>query len=539
MNTLNAALKYHEMGFSIIPIRPDKKPHIPWAEYQNKQATPEEIEGWWARWPRANVAIVTGQLSGVFVVDCDNGEAYQKIQELLPDSLVTCIAKTPRGYHIYFSYPNGQRIGNATNALPKVDIRGEGGYVIAPPSINGDGMAYDWLEGLSMHDEDPAPAPESIYKIINSLYRGEVTDPNANDCRRLQATSNDIRILTKGRRDEDLYHVANCLLKGGCEASCSEQVLRILAKNAIPPFPQSEIKAKIDSALKRSVKRKTNISQEVRDYVLTSSGFFMTSDVFNRLQLTSRQEKKNVVSALLRMHKDGLIERHGNRDGCYRKVENDAEPVDFLNAPTDEFPIKWPFELEEQSIIYPGNIIVVAGAKSAGKTAFLLNIVKKNMHRHEVVYLNSEMGDTELRKRLELFDMPLRDWRFSPYHRSSNFADLITEEKKIFIVDFLEVTTDFWKVAHYIQEIHKKLKDGICIIALQKSDNKDMGRGGDFSKEKSRLYLSLDYLKEEKINQIKIVDAKAWRGDNNPRGLYRYYKLVKGCQFMPVTDWKE
>ncbi len=114
------------------------------------------------------------------------------------------------------------------------------------------------------------------------------------------------------------------------------------------------------------------------------------------------------------------------------------------------------------------------------------------MHRHEILYLNLEMGDTEFRKRLELFDdVLLSSWKFKAYHRASNFADLITAEKKVFIVDFLEVTTDFWKVAQYIQEIHRKLKDGICIIALQKAEGKDAGRGGDFSKEKARLYLSL------------------------------------------------
>jgi hypothetical protein len=190
--------------------------------------------------------------------------------------------------------------------------------------------------------------------------------------------------------------------------------------------------------------------------------------------------------------------------------------------------------------MYPGNIIVVAGSKSAGKTSFLLNTVKINMHKHEIVYLNSEMGDTEFRKRLELFDdVKLSDWQFKAYHRQSHFNDLITNERKIFMIDFLEVTTDFWKVAQYIQDIHRKLKEGICIIALQKSDAKDTGRGGDFSKEKARLYLSLDYLHDQKVNQIKITDAKAWRTSENPRGKYRTYKLVHGSEYCSISGWKE
>jgi len=136
---LNHALKYHDMGLSVIPIRPDKKPYIPWTDFQTRPPTPEEIKQWWTRWPKANIGIVTGPLSGVLVIDCDSEEAYRKIQELLPDSFITCIAKTPRGYHIYLFYPKGEHIGNAAGIMPGVDIRGEGGYIIAPPSVNGEG----------------------------------------------------------------------------------------------------------------------------------------------------------------------------------------------------------------------------------------------------------------------------------------------------------------------------------------------------------------------------------------------------------------
>jgi len=237
-------------------------------------------------------------------------------------------------------------------------------------------------------------------------------------------------------------------------------------------------------------------------------------------------------------NKDKVIEKHGQKDGCYRRIETEIEEVNFLNAPTDDFPLALPLGIDTYCKLYPGNIVIVAGSKSAGKTAFLLNIVKENMSKNEIIYLNSEMGDTEFRKRLELFEMPLSSWNFRAYHRAVNFADLITAEKKIFIVDFLEVTTDFWKVAQYIQEIHNKLKEGICIIALQKSEGRDNGRGGDFSKEKARLYISLDYIPNQKINQVKIVDAKAWRTETNPRGLYRNYKLVKGAKFIADSHWE-
>ena len=73
---------------------------------------------------------------------------------------------------------------------------------------------------------------------------------------------------------------------------------------------------------------------------------------------------------------------------------------------------------------------------------------------------------------------------------------------------------------------------------MQKSDNKDTGRGGDFSKEKARLYVGLDYIAEERSNRAKIVDAKAWRGDRNPRGLVREYKLIQGSKFFSIGGWR-
>jgi hypothetical protein len=535
MNILQAALNYAQRGLPVIPISHDKKPCIKWADYQRMKATANEIRTWWSKWPNAMIGIVTGQISGVFVVDCDSQEGFDAVQELLPDSLEIPTARTPRGgWHFYFQYPKDSKLTVQAAIMPGVDIRGEGGYIIAAPSMNGNGKGYEWLNGLSLAEIAPPPVPNALLSafnniINNSIYRGEVkTEVSA------------VKMFENGRRDNDLFHVSNCLVKGGMP---KEEITQILERLIISWGENSDrkwIQAKIESAFQRADKREINFSQEVRDFVVTSNGFFLTSDVFNRLQVTSRQEKKNVVLNLLRLKKEGIIEKHGQKDGCYRRIENEFEEVNFLNAPTDDFPLVLPLGIDNYCKLYPGNIVIVAGSKSAGKTAFLLNIVKENMKQREIVYLNSEMGDTEFRKRLELFnDVKLTDWKFQAYHRASNFADLITPEKKIFIVDFLEVTTDFWKVAQYIQEIHNKLKEGICIIALQKSEGKDSGRGGDFSKEKARLYIALDYLSDKKVNQVKIVDAKAWRTEINPRGLYRNYKLVKGAKFIAASNWLE
>src|SRR5690606_3167083 len=96
MAMLEHALQYAERGLSVIPIKPDKKPFIPWADFQKRRATPEEISGWWKKWPDAMIGIGTGSISGIFVIDCDTREGYQAIQKHIPENLLFPMARTPR-----------------------------------------------------------------------------------------------------------------------------------------------------------------------------------------------------------------------------------------------------------------------------------------------------------------------------------------------------------------------------------------------------------------------------------------------------------
>ncbi|HUN53991.1 MAG TPA: bifunctional DNA primase/polymerase [Smithella sp.] len=538
----SAALNYAgENNFSIIPLQKNKKPYIQWAVYQHRKATAGEIKAWWSKWPHAMLGIVTGQISGLFVVDCDTQEGFDAVQELLPDSLNIPTARTPRGgWHFYFQYPADSKLSVQAGIMPGVDIRGEGGYIVAAPSMNGNGRGYEWLDGLSLAEVAPPPMPDALLSAFNNIINNSLYRRCGLEKPHETTKTTQDHIFEHGKRDDNLYHIASCLAKTGNTEDYIRQTLAAIIFSWGETH-ETWINAKIQSAFKRIETQERNLAAEIKEWIETTRGHFETTQAHRELHITTKREMKTCQMVLSRLC-DGekpLLEKYGDKRGVYRRVENDIEPVNFLTAPTDDFPLVLPLGIDKYCKLYPGNIVIVAGSKSAGKTAFLLNIVRENMKKHEIVYLNSEMGDTEFRKRLELFDdVKLTDWKFRPYHRAANFADLITPEKKIFIVDFLEITTDFWKVAQYIREIHNKLKEGVCIIALQKSEGKDNGRGGDFSKEKTRLYISLDYLKDKKVNQVKIVDAKAWRTEINPRGLYRNYKLVEGSKFIPDSEWE-
>lgn len=525
-NLLQAALAYTERGFSVIPIRPDKKPFIKWVSCQTKKATPEEIKSWFTKWPSAMIGICTGEISGVLVIDCDNEEAYQKIQELLPDSFITCIAKTPRGYHLYLIYPKGQRIGNAAGIIPGVDVRGEGGYIIAPPSINADGKSYAWQEGLSIADVTPAPMPSELTRAINNnstnKYNRGVVDSFVDSA----------VFFTAGRRDEDIFSLANALIKAKLSENYTWQVIDIIAANCNPPFSSEEARLKIQSAIERANRRETSLAQDVRDFLLSTNGVISSTEIYSCLQLSTRDDRKNVSIILKRLCEEGIIEKYGNKNGQFRRLDDALEAIDFLSASSDALDLQWPFGIQSHVKIHPGAIIGGAGESNSGKTAFALNFAHNNQDKFDVHYFSSEMGRTELRERLSKFPYSLESWRVHFWERSSNFADVIRPDA-INIIDFLEIHDEFYKVGLYIKEIFDKLNKGIAFILIQKNQNTDFGLGGMRSLEKARLYLAME------PGRLKIVKAKNWAGQSNPNGLSIDFKLVNGCQFMNTTPWKK
>ena len=69
---------------SVIPVARDKRPLVKWEEFQKRRPTEEEVESWWTRWPDANIAIVTGRISGLVVVDADGAAGLEWMKENLP-----------------------------------------------------------------------------------------------------------------------------------------------------------------------------------------------------------------------------------------------------------------------------------------------------------------------------------------------------------------------------------------------------------------------------------------------------------------------
>jgi hypothetical protein len=530
MKMMNEALQYAKLGLSIIPVDKHKKALVQWQRYQKEKASEDQIKQWWKQWPKANIGIVTGTISGLAVIDIDTEEGKQAIQEYIPDSLVMPVVNTPSGgQHQYFKCKDTE-ISNNSRTVAGCDLRANGGYVVAPPSTNGNGKAYTWQEGLSIEQVALPELPAAYKSFINNSFiykeQNSKSPQNSTESTKLH------KMFTQGRRDNDLFHLANCLVKGGMNENNALQVLDILAENCTPPFPENAIQSKIQSTLNRSEKRDRMLSHEVREFVESTEGHFLSTEVHKSLDVSTKQEKKNVSEVLRRLCVEGVLEKYGNKNGCFRRVDDVAEKIDYLKADVEPFKIRLPLDIHKLVNLYNGNIITIAGAPNCGKTAFLLNVVEMNMAKHDIYYFSSEMGAGELRLRLSKFNRDLNTWKCDFRDRSDNFADVI-KPGAINIIDFLEIHDEFWKVGGMIKAIHDKLgTKGLAIIAIQKNKDKDLGRGGYLALEKPRLYLTLN------PGEAKIEKAKNYADPlNNPNGLVLDFKLHQGCEFSVVRDW--
>jgi len=137
---------YKRLGFSIIPLKHKaKEPVIKWSEFESRKATEEELKQWFSK-EDANVGIVCGSVSGnLAVLDFESREAFIQFFEKTPEEMAdsTLVVKTARGYHLYLK--TDKPISSFKIPELQLDVKAEGSYVVAPPSIHPSGSRYEFI----------------------------------------------------------------------------------------------------------------------------------------------------------------------------------------------------------------------------------------------------------------------------------------------------------------------------------------------------------------------------------------------------------
>jgi len=529
--TEKAARWYCTEGYSVIPIRADasKKPLVKWEQYQKEKPLLQQIEEWWGKWPDANIGLVTGEISGISVVDKDlhkmTPEQKAETAKLLPPENTPTANSISGGEHVYYQYHAD--IPQTAGLIPHVDTRNNGGYIIAPPSaING--RKYLWQTGKAINKIPLAiinPHTLSLFLSSTSIYaRARGNEGNV-------VTSGNIT-FKEGGRDNALFHLAHCLT-GRMPEEEIEQYLAFIASHCDPPFPPKEIFAKIQSAMNRADSKQKSIAQEVREFIEVTDGKFHVTEASRAVTMVTNNNKA-ILMELSRLVKRGLIERV-DQAGVYRKVSDQFKAIHLNDLEDgDLIDLRLPFGMEQYLEIMPKDLIVFAGVYQSGKTAIMLETTRLNMRRHKCYYFSSEMGAHNAKRRIGKHQT-CTDWPFEFVDDFANFVDVIQPDCINFI-DYVEETDgEAFKIPGILAKIQRKLRKGIAIVALQKNPDKDYAIGGYQTKAKPALFVTID--PDFPGNIMRIAKAKNFM-DIDPNGFRMKFKIVQGINLLPKGSWE-
>ncbi len=237
-------------GFSVFPCRRGEK--IPATEHGCLDATndPSTIVHMFTE--EANVGIATGK--GLFVLDFDATDGLQRFQERYQPLPKTVTAQTPRGgHHCYFR--SEAEIRNSQGKIfQATDIRGTGGYVVAPPSkVNG--KPYIWLPGHSPDDIPVAAAPDWLVALIAAVGKGvpaqtaTTSSVESQAVRACRAKLESLPAAVAGQGGHNATYRAACVIKrSGVSFAEGFQLLREYNARCTPPWDEKEIYHKLEDA---------------------------------------------------------------------------------------------------------------------------------------------------------------------------------------------------------------------------------------------------------------------------------------------------
>ena len=230
---IDAALRLSSNGISIFPVKADKSPHI--KSWQQKATTDQAIvKKWWHKWPRANIAMPTGHQSGLVAVDVDvkNGvDGYESLSsiEAMFGVQGTRRIETPSG-GVHLIYRCTQKVKSRVGILDGIDIRGDGGYIVAEGSVIGG----------------------SAYKVIHDVLPEEMTMDMVSWINDTQNTKPHSKIgVAKGERNTHIFKLASSYRGQDLDMESALKACKHIAHSCIPPLEEAEVIATVENVYQR------------------------------------------------------------------------------------------------------------------------------------------------------------------------------------------------------------------------------------------------------------------------------------------------
>jgi putative DNA primase/helicase len=248
---IDAALSLSSIGTPIFPVKADKKPHI--TLWQQKATTDQAmVKQWWTKWPKANIGMPTGAPSGLVAVDVDvkngvNGyESLSTIEDRFGKQGTRRI-KTPSG-GAHLIYKCNQTVRNRVGILDGIDIRGDGGYIVAQGSVI-NGSAY-----TVTHDVPPEEMPIDMVNWINDIQQVKPSSEMG---------------VTKGERNNQIFRIASSYRGQGFEIDRALEACKEAALSCAPPLGEAEVVSTVEHTYRNyqpnTIKVTTDDIKQCRD----------------------------------------------------------------------------------------------------------------------------------------------------------------------------------------------------------------------------------------------------------------------------------
>lgn len=242
-NIAEFAQGYLARGWPVIPVEPGgKRPLVRWESFQTRLPTLEELAGWLRRWPDANLGVVTGHMAGLVVLDIDpphQGDdsllELERVHGTLPQTIEALTGSG--GRHVYFAHPGGT-LRNKVGLAPGIDLRGDGGMIVVPPSLHASGRRYEWELSHLPEETTLAPLPAWLLRLAGGA--GGPGEPLGHPLTYWRTLLHDG--VPAGVRNNSIASLAGHLLRHGVDPEVMTELL--LCWNRVrcrPPLDDAEV----------------------------------------------------------------------------------------------------------------------------------------------------------------------------------------------------------------------------------------------------------------------------------------------------------
>lgn len=313
-----AALDYAKRGLAVFPLAEREKAPCIAGGFKNATTDPEQIIQFWRHRPNANIGIATGGMSGgLVVVDCDYDEmrgedgmrtvrSWEAANGEFPDG--ACVSTPRGGEHIYLL--SDEPFDCSVNSEDGVDIRADGGYVVAPPSIHPNGGMYEW--DMDIEDYGIPKANESALAFIRKLQSKKKGE-------RFKLPEQ----IGKGERNDTIFKLACSMqARGEDDDVIYAYCIAVNARKCKPPLSDGEVEKSVEQALRY---QKGEGSRRVPGNVGQVSTMLRVNDKGNPYQTISNCE--TVLANDVR-----LAGRFGYNTMAYAKTLECPVPWDSSNG---------------------------------------------------------------------------------------------------------------------------------------------------------------------------------------------------------------